>query len=92
MLGVNPAIEGGEAPTLEGALRKLLIATSEMLHLFMPKLGSHQRNIHGGGKSRPILLLTALLTLRRRLRRGPHQPGPPESYLRSKTMRLVVYQ
>ncbi|KAF2207781.1 hypothetical protein CERZMDRAFT_102046 [Cercospora zeae-maydis SCOH1-5] len=49
MKGLTPAIEGDPAPTPELALRKLLVATCELLQMFMPKVGSHQRNIHGGG-------------------------------------------
>ncbi|CAK3802942.1 Hypothetical predicted protein [Lecanosticta acicola] len=49
MVGVTPAIEAGQAATPEGALRKLLLATAELLNQYMPKLGSHQRVIHGGG-------------------------------------------
>ncbi|GIZ37072.1 hypothetical protein CKM354_000053500 [Cercospora kikuchii] len=49
MKGLTPAIEGETAPTPELAMRKLLIATCELLQMFMPKVGSHQRNIHGGG-------------------------------------------
>ena len=49
MVGLTPAIEGATTSTPEGALRKLLAATSEMLRLFIPKLGAHQRAIHGGG-------------------------------------------
>lgn len=49
MVGVKPAIEAASAGTPEGALRKLLLATTELLNMYMPKLGSHQRAIHGGG-------------------------------------------
>ncbi|KAM3423840.1 hypothetical protein BST61_g1238 [Cercospora zeina] len=49
MNGLTPAIEGDPAQTPELALRKLLVATCELLQMFMPKVGSHQRNIHGGG-------------------------------------------
>lgn len=49
MVGLTPAIEGSNAPTPESALRKLLSATAEMLCQFIPKLGAHQRVIHGGG-------------------------------------------
>ena len=49
MVGLTPAIEGEKANSPEGAMRKLLIATAELLNEFIPKLGSHQRNIHGGG-------------------------------------------
>jgi hypothetical protein len=67
MLGITPAVEGASGTTPEAALRKLLLATCELLDSFMPKVsfavstatlqmltvhpqvGSHQRNIHGGG-------------------------------------------
>lgn len=49
MLGLLPAIEGGEAGTAESALRKLLIAVTETTSLYIPKIGDHMRNIHGGG-------------------------------------------
>ena len=49
MAGLRPAIEGDKAPTPEGAMRKLLIATAELLNTYIPKVGTHQRNIHGGG-------------------------------------------
>lgn len=49
MLGLKPALEGGQAKTPQAALEKLLVASAEMLKLYIPKLGAHQRNIHGGG-------------------------------------------
>lgn len=49
MAGLTPAIEGAQAPTPEGAMRKLFIATAELLNTYIPKVGAHQRNIHGGG-------------------------------------------
>ncbi|QIX01751.1 hypothetical protein AMS68_007268 [Peltaster fructicola] len=49
MLGVQPAIEGGEATSPESALRKLLVAVAEIMSLYIPKIGDHMRNIHGGG-------------------------------------------
>ncbi|SMQ48104.1 unnamed protein product [Zymoseptoria tritici ST99CH_1A5] len=49
MVGITPAIEGASGATPEAALRKLLLATCELLHGFMPKVGAHQRNIHNGG-------------------------------------------
>lgn len=49
MLGLKPAIEGDEGTTVEVALRKLMTATAEILSMYIPKVGSHQRNIHGGG-------------------------------------------
>ena len=49
MVGLTPAIEGDASSSPEGALRRLLLATAELLAAFMPKVGSHQRNIHGGG-------------------------------------------
>ena len=47
MVGLTPAIESGTANTPEGALRRLLLATCDMLSMFIPKLGAHQRVIHG---------------------------------------------
>lgn len=67
--GIAPALEGATSTSPEGAMRKLLLATSEFLDTIMvstgqseprlsagltsfalkPKVGSHQRNIHGGG-------------------------------------------
>ena len=49
MVGLIPAIEGDKAPSPEAAIRKLLVATSELLNQYIPKVGAHQRNIHGGG-------------------------------------------
>lgn len=49
MRGMHPAIQGEKATTPETALRKLLMATSELLRMYLPKVGAHQRNIHGGG-------------------------------------------
>ena len=49
MLALTPAIEGEKAATMEGAMRKLLVATAELLNTYIPKVGDHQRNIHGGG-------------------------------------------
>ncbi|EME47088.1 hypothetical protein DOTSEDRAFT_20897 [Dothistroma septosporum NZE10] len=49
MVGITPVIEGGTSTTPEAAMRKLLLATSELLNDVMPKLGAHQRTIHGGG-------------------------------------------
>ncbi|KAK5109255.1 hypothetical protein LTR62_007237 [Meristemomyces frigidus] len=49
MLGTTPAIEGPEAATPDLATRKLLLASCELLTQYIPKLGAHQRNIHGGG-------------------------------------------
>jgi hypothetical protein len=49
MVGLTPVIEGGAGTSPEVALRKLLMATCELLNTYMPKVGSHQRNIHGGG-------------------------------------------
>lgn len=49
MVGLTPAIESASANTPEGAMRRLLVATAEMLSQFIPKLGAHQRAIHGGG-------------------------------------------
>lgn len=49
MVGLTPAIEGGAALAPEAAIRKLLTATAEMLSEFIPKLGAHQRALHGGG-------------------------------------------
>jgi hypothetical protein len=49
MLGLKPAIEGDTAPSPEGAMRKLFLATCELLKNYIPKVGAHQRNIHGGG-------------------------------------------
>lgn len=49
MVGLTPAIEGGEGGSPEAALRKLLVATTEILKEYIPKVGAHQRNIHGGG-------------------------------------------
>lgn len=49
MVGLTPAIEGASTSTPEGAIRKLFTATAEMLAEFIPKLGAHQRVIHGGG-------------------------------------------
>jgi len=44
-----PAIETEPTPNAETALRKLFAATCELLKMYIPKVGSHQRNIHGGG-------------------------------------------
>lgn len=41
--------QGPPANSPEGAIRKLLTTTCELLNTFMPKVGSHQRNINGGG-------------------------------------------
>ena len=49
MVGLTPAIEGATAPSPEAAMRKLFIATAELLNTYIPKVGAHQRNIHGGG-------------------------------------------
>ena len=49
MVGLTPAVEGDPAPSPEGAMRKLLAATCELLKVYIPKVGTHQRNIHGGG-------------------------------------------
>ncbi|KAK4631852.1 hypothetical protein CLAFUW4_02690 [Fulvia fulva] len=49
MVGITPVIEGGTSTTPEAAMRKLLLATSELLNEVMPELGAHQRAIHGGG-------------------------------------------
>lgn len=49
MVSLIPAIEGVEAVSHEQALRKLLNATSELLAQYVPKVGAHQRVIHGGG-------------------------------------------
>lgn len=49
MMGPAPAIEGGAGVTPEVALRKLLLTTAEVLDMYMPKVGAHSRNVHGGG-------------------------------------------
>ena len=49
MVGLTPAIEGSKASSPEAALRKLLQATAELLKEYIPKVGAHQRAIHGGG-------------------------------------------
>ncbi|KAK3698385.1 hypothetical protein LTR37_016955 [Vermiconidia calcicola] len=49
MVGLTPAIEGEKAPNPEAAMVKLLSATCELLKMYIPKVGAHQRNIHGGG-------------------------------------------
>jgi hypothetical protein len=49
MVGATPAVEGPEATTPDLAIRKLLTATCELLNMYIPKVGAHQRNIHGGG-------------------------------------------
>ncbi|KAK5163636.1 uncharacterized protein LTR77_010585 [Saxophila tyrrhenica] len=49
MVGLTPAIEGETARTADQALSKLFAATCELLQMYIPKVGSHQRNIHGGG-------------------------------------------
>lgn len=49
MVGLIPAIEGDKAPSPEAAIRKLFVATAELLNQYIPKVGAHQRNIHGGG-------------------------------------------
>ncbi|KAF7194068.1 hypothetical protein HII31_04589 [Pseudocercospora fuligena] len=49
MVRMTPAVEGPQCPTPEASLLKLLNATCELLNAHMPKLGSHQRNIYGGG-------------------------------------------
>lgn len=51
MVGLTPAIESGTANTPEGAVRRLLLATADMLGQFIPKLGAHQRAIHGNNGS-----------------------------------------
>lgn len=49
MAGITPVIEGGQPPTPEAAMRKLLVATAALLNTYIPKVGAHQRKIHGGG-------------------------------------------
>lgn len=49
MAGLTPAIEGEEASTPEAAMRKLMLTTCEMLKGYVPKVGAHQRVVHGGG-------------------------------------------
>lgn len=49
MLGTTPAIESEPGPTPESAVRKLFLATAELLTNYIPAMGGHQRNIHGGG-------------------------------------------
>ena len=49
MVGLIPAIEGEKALVPEAAMRKLFLATCELLKTYIPKVGDHQRNIHGGG-------------------------------------------
>ncbi|KAF2478841.1 hypothetical protein BDY17DRAFT_314083 [Neohortaea acidophila] len=49
MLGATPAIESEPCPTPESAVRKLFLATAELLTNYIPAMGGHQRNIHGGG-------------------------------------------
>ena len=49
MVGLTPAIESTPAVSPEGAMRKLFISTCELLKIYIPKVGSHQRNIHVGG-------------------------------------------
>lgn len=49
MVGLVPAIEGDKALVPEAAMRKLFLATCELLKTYIPKVGDHQRNIHGGG-------------------------------------------
>lgn len=49
MVGLTPAIEGEKAPQPDAALRKLYTATTELLKEYIPKVGDHQRAIHGGG-------------------------------------------
>ena len=49
MVGLTPDIEGDKANSPEGAMRKLFTATCELLKTYIPKVGTHQRNIHGGG-------------------------------------------
>jgi len=61
MAGLIPAIEAEPAPSVEAAMRKLMSSTAEMLHTFIPKIGSHQRNIHGGGVFNESLLSPELL-------------------------------
>ena len=65
MVGLTPAIEGDAAPTPESAMRKLLNSTAEMLAMFIPKVGAHQRNIHGGGVFDEDLIAGEIMAQRR---------------------------
>nr|OQO24942.1 hypothetical protein B0A51_09079 [Rachicladosporium sp. CCFEE 5018] len=49
MVGLTPAIESIECATPELAMRKLFTTVCEVLALHIPKLGIHQRAVHGGG-------------------------------------------
>jgi len=49
MIGSIPAIEGADGSNPAAAMSKLLTATCELLKTYIPKVGAHQRNIHGGG-------------------------------------------
>ena len=64
MAGLTPAIEGGQAPSPEAAMRKLFTATAELLNVYIPKVGTHQRNIHGGGVFDEDLISTELIEAR----------------------------
>jgi len=46
---MQPAIESTECANPEAAIRKLLLTSCEMLNSFAPRMGGHQRAIHGGG-------------------------------------------
>ncbi|KAK6414581.1 hypothetical protein LTR95_017706 [Oleoguttula sp. CCFEE 5521] len=49
MVGLTPAIESIECATPELAMWKLFTTVCEVLALHIPKLGVHQRAVHGGG-------------------------------------------
>jgi hypothetical protein len=66
MVGITPSIEGASGTTPEAALRKLLLATCELLHGFMPKVGAHQRNIHNGGVFDEDTISTELMDAQRK--------------------------
>ena len=68
MSGLTPAIEGDKATSPEGAMRKLFLATSELLKAYIPKVGSHQRNIHGGGVFDEEMISAEIVEAQRRVR------------------------
>lgn len=65
VVGLTPAIEGDSAAAPESAMRKLLTSTAEMLACYIPKVGAHQRNIHGGGVFDEDLISGEILAQRR---------------------------
>ena len=66
MAGLTPAVEGGTGRSPEGAMRRLLLATCELLKMYMPKVGAHQRNVHGGGVFNEVSFRLGILSSRSR--------------------------